>query len=36
MDATQEFLRQQGIQVPQSFVIAGLSKVNKSHDLFVK
>jgi PhoPQ-activated pathogenicity-related protein len=36
MDATQAFLRQQGIQVPQNFVIAGLSKVKKSHNFFNK
>ncbi len=31
MDATQQFLRQQEIQVPDKFVISGLSKVNQSN-----
>jgi hypothetical protein len=31
MDATQQFLRQQEIQVPNKFVISGLSKVNQSN-----
>ena len=31
MDTAQEFLRQQGIQVPQNFVIGGLSKVDQFH-----
>jgi hypothetical protein len=28
MDATQQFLRQQEVQVPEKFVVAGYSKVN--------
>lgn len=28
MDATEQFLHQQGIQVPQKFVVTGYSKVN--------
>jgi hypothetical protein len=30
MDATEQFLRQQEIQVPEKFVVAGYSKVNHS------
>jgi len=30
MDATQQFLRQQEVQVPEKFVVAGYSKVNRS------
>jgi len=29
MDATQQFLREQEIQVPEKFVISGLSKVGR-------
>jgi len=28
MDATEQFLRQQEVQVPQKYVVAGYSKVN--------
>ncbi len=30
MDATQEFLRQQEVQVPDKFVVSGASKVSQS------
>jgi hypothetical protein len=33
MDATQEFLRQKEIQVPEKFVVAGFSKVNLPYNL---
>jgi hypothetical protein len=29
MDATQQFLRQKEIEVPEKFVVAGFSKVNQ-------
>jgi hypothetical protein len=32
MDATQEFLRQQEVQVPEKFVVTGASKVSQSND----
>jgi len=31
MDATQRFLRQQEVQVPEKFVVTGGSKVNQSN-----
>jgi hypothetical protein len=37
MDATQQFLRQQEIQVPEKFIVAGISKVSRINiTLFVK
>jgi len=36
MDATQQFLRQQEVQVPEKFVVAGSSKVNQSIQKIVK
>jgi hypothetical protein len=32
MDATQQFLREQGIEVPEKFVVAGGSKVSQSNN----
>jgi hypothetical protein len=32
MDATQQFLREQGVQVPEKFVVSGGSKVSQSKD----
>jgi hypothetical protein len=34
MDAVQQFAKQIGLVVPQTFVIAGASKVNKCSILF--
>jgi hypothetical protein len=31
MDTVQQFLRQQEVQVPDKFVVAGVSKVNQSN-----
>jgi hypothetical protein len=30
MDATQQFLRQQEVQVPEKWIVAGFSKVSQS------
>jgi len=35
MDATQEFLRQQEVQVPEKWVVAGFSKVSQSTEKIV-
>lgn len=35
MDATEQFLRQQQIQVPQKFVVTGYSKVNNQTKLLL-
>jgi hypothetical protein len=36
MDATQQFLRQQELQVPEKFFLAGLSKVSQFTEKIVK
>jgi hypothetical protein len=37
MDAAQQFLRQQEVQVPEKFVVAGASKVSQYiRELFIK
>jgi hypothetical protein len=35
MDTTQEFLRQQEVQVPEKWVVAGFSKVSQSTENIV-